>query len=53
MIWLCTVVLFLQIFFHWIIQPATELTTPFFELDGLGIVSLVILALLISGKTSD
>ena len=32
MIWLIALVLFLQMAFHWLLEPVIRLLTPFFEL---------------------
>ena len=51
MIWLLGVLLILQTSFHWILEPAILMTTPIFELKGLGWLLLLIGGWLISGRT--
>ncbi len=48
--WLFLLVLILQAFFHWILNPFIVASTGFFELRSLGILILFLLVWLFSGK---
>ena len=53
MLWLIGLVLLLQASFHWLLEQATVITTPIFELRGLGWVLLLFGAWLLAGKVKD
>ena len=53
MIWLVSAVLMLQTFFYWILKPAIAVTTPIFEMRGLGWLLLLVGAWLLSGRGTN
>ena len=53
MLWLIGLVLLLQASFHWLLEQATVIATPIFELRGLGWVLLLLGAWLLAGKVKD
>ena len=53
MLWLIGLVLLLQASFHWLLEQVTVITTPIFELRGLGWVLLLLAAWLLAGKVKD
>jgi len=52
MIWLLGVVLLLQSCFYWVLKPAINFSTPFFELRGFGLLILFLGAWLLSGRSN-
>ncbi len=50
MIWLFLLIVFLQAGFYWLFNPTILLTTQFFEAHGLGLIVLLFLLWLVSGK---
>ena len=53
MLWLIGLVLLLHACFHWLLEQASVITPPIFELRGLGWVLLLIGAWLLAGKVKD
>ena len=50
MIWLISLVLILQGTFYWLIKPAILFVTPILELQGFGVIFLLILLWAFSGN---
>ena len=50
MLWLIGLVLLLHASFHWLLEPLTVISTPIFELRGLGWLLLLIGAWLLAGQ---
>ena len=53
MLLLIGLVLLLQASFHWLLEQVTVITTPIFELRGLGWVVLLLGGWLLAGKVKD
>ena len=53
MIALFGLILILQGIFYWLFTPIIKFTTPFFEARLLAVLSFVIIAWVISGRTQD
>ena len=50
MLWLIALVLLLQVSFHWLLEQAIVISTPIFELSGLGWLLLLLGAWLLAGQ---
>ncbi len=50
MLWLIALVSILQFVFHWLLKPAIVLSTPLFEVRGLGFLIVLLAIWLFAGR---